>query len=250
MAADIHLSIIHLYGDVLNTYGDWGNIAALMYRAAQRGIQVSVKTVSIGDSLHPGEADLFFFGGGQDAGQDVVSRDMARLKPVLQSDIEQGTALLSICGGYQLLGKYYTTSTGQQLEGLDILPVETVAGPVRMMHNVVVAVNPQLSIDRSQAATLVGFENHSGRTKLLGSATPLGRVLKGSGNNGSDGTEGVVYNHAIGTYLHGSCLPKNPHLADWLLAKALMRKYGQLDLKPLDDHLEWQAHRLAVGLKA
>jgi CobQ-like glutamine amidotransferase family enzyme len=119
-----------------------------------------------------------------------------------------------------------------------------------MMHNVVVAINPQLTINRRQSATLVGFENHSGQTKLLPGATPLGRVLKGSGNNGADGTEGVVFQHAVGTYLHGSCLPKNPHLADWLLEKALWRKYGQVPLESLDDELEWRAHRAAVGLKA
>ena len=117
------------------------------------------------------------------------------------------------------------------------------------MNNLVVAINPKLEISRNESATLVGFENHSGRTRLLEGAVPLGRVVKGNGNNGEDETEGVVYKSAIGTYLHGSCLPKNPHLADWLLARALVRRYGIVDLEPLDDTLEWQAHRMAVGLK-
>jgi CobQ-like glutamine amidotransferase family enzyme len=171
------------------------------------------------------------------------------LSEVLRHEVEHEVSLLAVCGGYQLLGKRYVTSVGQELPGADVLPVETVAGPIRMMHNVVVAINPQLSIDRQRAATLVGFENHSGATTLL-EAMPLGRVVKGSGNNGADGTEGVVYHHAVGTYLHGSCLPKNPHLADWLLLAALRRRYGEVALQPLDDSLEWQAHRAAVGLKA
>jgi CobQ-like glutamine amidotransferase family enzyme len=135
------------------------------------------------------------------------------------------------------------------LAGADILPVETIGEGQRFMNNIVVAVNPKLDISKSESATLVGFENHSGRTQLLENGMPLGRVVKGHGNNGRDGTEGVVYKSAIGTYLHGSCLPKNPHLADWLLRKSLERRYGQVDLDALDDEIEWQAHRVAVGLK-
>lgn len=244
------LHIVHLYGDVMNTYGDWGNIATLTYRAKKRGVEVVVQLVSLGDELKPGQADFIFFGGGQDAGQGVVAQDLGRLSPTIREDVENGTALLSICGGYQLLGSRYVTGSGEELPGANVLPVETIAGQTRMMHNMVVALNPQLDIDRSHGATLVGFENHSGQTKLLNGAISLGRVLKGSGNNGTDGTEGVVYKHAIGSYLHGSCLPKNPHLADWLLGAALRRKYSDIELEPLDDSLEWQAHQQAIGLKA
>jgi CobQ-like glutamine amidotransferase family enzyme len=159
-------------------------------------------------------------------------------------------AMLSVCGGYQLLGQYYQTADGQRLEGADVLPVWTVAGKQRMMHNLVVALNPQSTIDRKHVATLVGFENHSGQTFLTEGAMPLGRVIKGSGNNGQDGTEGVLFRKAIGTYLHGSCLPKNPHLADWLLGAALRHRYGEFDLSEIDDNLEWQAHALAASLKA
>lgn len=250
MAAENSLTIVHLYSDVMNIYGDWGNIATLAYRARRRGLAVEISSVGVGDSIDPDRADIIFFGGGQDVGQEIVAADLPRLKPILQPLVEDGAALLSICGGYQLLGQSYTTAAGQRLEGLGILPVDTIAGSTRMMHNVVVAINPQLDIDRSAASTLVGFENHSGKTQLQTGALSLGRVLKGSGNNGQDNTEGVVYKHAVGSYLHGSCLPKNPHLADWLLQKAIDRKFGHVALSPLDDQLEWQAHRLAVGLKA
>lgn len=245
----MHLRIAHLYADLMNIYGDWGNVATMMYRSQQRGITPEVTPVSLGDELRPGQFDFYFFGGGQDIGQELVAPDLLRITPVLKEEIESGAALLSICGGYQLLGRQYQTSDGQMLPGADILPVETVGEKQRLMNNLVVAVNPKLGIKKAEAATLVGFENHSGRTHILEDGMPLGRVVKGNGNNGKDGTEGVVYKAAIGTYLHGSCLPKNPHLADWLLAKALERRYGQVELEPLHDDLEWQAHRVAVGLK-
>jgi lipid II isoglutaminyl synthase (glutamine-hydrolysing) len=249
MNKTMRLRIAHLYADLMNIYGDWGNIVAISYRAKQRGIAVEVSPVSLGDELMAEQYDLYFFGGGQDVGQEIVAPDLMRIAPILKEEVETGAALLSICGGYQLLGKEYHTAAGEVLSGADILPISTEAGEQRMMNNLVVATNPKLDVDRSEAATLVGFENHSGRTSLLDGALPLGRVVKGNGNNGRDGTEGVVYKSAIGTYLHGSCLPKNPHLADWLLKRALYRRYGEVELAPLDDELEWQAHRLAAGLK-
>lgn len=245
----MHLRIAHLYADLMNIYGDWGNVAAMVYRAKQRGITPEITPISIGDNLRPGQFDFYFFGGGQDTGQELVAPDLLRIAPALKEEVNSGAALLSICGGYQLLGKQYQTMDGQMLPGADILPVETTGEKQRLMNNLVVAVNPKLDINKSEAATLVGFENHSGRTYILESGMALGRVVKGNGNNGHDGTEGVVYKAAIGTYLHGSCLPKNPHLADWLLARSLERRYGKVELEPLDDSLEWQAHRVAVGLK-
>jgi CobQ-like glutamine amidotransferase family enzyme len=244
------LRIAHLYGDLMNIYGDWGNILTLIYRAKQRQIAVEVQTVSVGYELKPGSFDLYFFGGGQDAGQEIVAPDLQRIAQTLKNDIDDGVALLSICGGYQLLGHSYKTAEGVELPGAGVLPVTTESGPQRMMQNVTVALNPQLDIERSHSATLVGFENHSGRTRLLENAIALGRVIRGDGNNGEDGTEGVVMRHAVGSYLHGSCLPKNPHLADWLLTKALSRRYREVDLQPLDDSLEWHAHHRAALLKA
>lgn len=246
----MELVITHLYGTIMNTYGDVGNILALRYRAERRGIEVKVRVLDQHKDLKPESTDLYFFGGGQDAGQETVAKDLPNIASIVTAEVESGVPLLSICGGYQLLGKSYTAGNGRTLPGIGLLPVETMAGDARMMHNMVVAINPQLPIDRRLSATLVGFENHSGITRLLPGAFPLGRVLKGSGNNGSDGTEGVVYKNAVGTYLHGSCLPKNPHLADWLLSKALEKKYGPIELKPLDDSLEWMAHRRAINLHA
>ncbi len=245
----MHIRIAHLYPDLMNIYGDWGNIASLVYRAKQRGITPEVIPLSLGDNLRLGQFDFYFFGGGQDIGQELVAPDLLRIAPQLKEEVESGAAVLAICGGYQLLGRQYQTSDGQTLPGANILPVETIAEKQRFMNNLVVAINPKLEINKTEAATLVGFENHSGRTHILQPGLSLGRVVKGNGNNGRDGTEGVVHKAAIGTYLHGSFLPKNPHVADWLLAKALERRYGKVELEPLDDTLEWQAHRVAVGLK-
>ena len=246
----MELKIAHLYGDIMNVYGDSGNIATLLYRARARQIAVSVTVLSVGDALAAEEYDLYFFGGGQDAGQEIVAADLARITPVLRAEVERGCALLSVCGGYQLLGQSYETSLGHVLPGASILPVNTLNGPTRLMQNVVIALAPSLDINRDQSGLAVGFENHSGRTTLTTGATPLGRVIVGGGNNGLDGTEGVLYRHAIGTYLHGSCLPKNPHLADWLLTKALLAHYGPVVLLPLDDAYEWAAHRRASEFSA
>jgi CobQ-like glutamine amidotransferase family enzyme len=245
----VRIRIGHLYGDIMNTYGDWGNIVALTYRAQQRGIAISVANISMGDQFDADDYDCFFFGGGQDQGQEIVATDLPRIQESIKAAIERGVPLLAVCGGYQLLGTHYATTTGTDIPGAAILPVDTVAGNQRMMHNLVVAINPVMTIDRSQGATLVGFENHSGQTHLHEGTQALGRVIKGSGNNGQDQTEGVLYKHAIGTYLHGSCLPKNPHLADWLLGKALQSRNIEFTLDPLDDVLEWRAHRTAAALK-
>ncbi len=243
------LRIAHLYADLMNIYGDWGNIASLVYRATRRGFEVKVDAVSIGDDLKSNTYNFYFFGGGQDAGQMAVAHDLPRLASIIKDDIDNGAALLSICGGYQLLGQSYSASDGSSMPGISLLPVTTVAHKQRFMNNSVIAINPNLDIDRQQSSTLVGFENHSGRTELLPEAQALGRVIKGNGNNGHDSSEGVVYKHAIGTYLHGSCLPKNPHLADWLLYKALTKDGHQIELEPLDDQVEWQAHHAAAKLK-
>lgn len=245
----MQIRIGHLYGQIMNTYGDWGNIAALLYRCRQRGIAVEVTKIGLGDDIKPKQYDLLFFGGGQDSGQAAVAPDLQRLTQVLRDEVEDGIALMSVCGGYQLLGQSYVTAGDESVPGIGVLPVDTKATGRRMMNNIVVAVNPKLDIDRSESTTLVGFENHSGQTVLEEGATALGRVVKGNGNNGSDGTEGVIYKSAIGTYLHGSCLPKNPHLTDWLIKKSLKRRYGEVELIALDDTIEWRAHRIAVGLK-
>lgn len=234
------LTIGYLYGDLMNIYGDTGNIIALKKRAEWRGIDVVIKMFSIGNKLKKEEVDLFFFGGGQDQQQELVARDLVvSVKgKVIKQEIERGVPLLSICGGYQLLGEYYKPHKGPRLPGVGLFPAYTVASFDRMIGNIII---------ESMFGKLVGFENHSGKTYLKKGAIPLGMVEKGFGNNGKDKTEGCLYKNAIGCYMHGSLLPKNPKLADWFLKKAFEVKYGKMiELEPLDDTLELQAHQKAV----
>lgn len=234
------LKIVHLYPDLMSVYGDRGNVLALARRAEWRDFQVTVESVSIGDRLDPRDVDLFFFGGGQDREQAVISPDFVAEKGEAVSEaVEQGAAVLSVCGGYQLLGRSYTTVSGQELPGAGLFDVRSVPGPKRHIGNILV----DSSLGGARRS-LVGFENHSGRTYLGHGVAPLGRVVVGAGNNGEDGTEGVVYKNAIGCYMHGSLLPKNPWLADLLLAAALRHRYqADVPLRPLDDRLEDEAHR-------
>lgn len=234
------LRIAHLYPDLMSVYGDRGNVLTLRRRAEWRGYVVEVKELSLGDSLDPGEVDLIFFGGGQDREQEVVSPDFLSQKGhAVREAIENGVALLSVCGGYQLLGVSYTTVDGQELPGAGLFDVRSVPGPRRHIGNVLIESNLA-----GEPRTLVGFENHSGRTYLGEGVKPLGKALVGAGNNGEDGTEGAVYKGAIGCYLHGSLLPKNPWLADLLLRNALRhRLQDDVELAPLDDTLEEQAHQ-------
>jgi CobQ-like glutamine amidotransferase family enzyme len=236
----VKLKIVHLYPDLMSVYGDRGNILALARRAEWRGIEVEVEGVSVGDRLDAADVDLFFFGGGQDREQAVVSHDFVAEKgPAVKEAVEGGAALLAVCGGYQLLGQTYTTFDGKELPGASLFNVRSVPGSKRHIGNILV--ETQLDGERR---TLVGFENHSGRTYLGPGVKPLGRVIVGAGNNGEDGNEGAVYRYAYGCYLHGSLLPKNPWFADHLLAAALRRRYGEdLALSPLDDRLEEQAHQ-------
>jgi CobQ-like glutamine amidotransferase family enzyme len=244
-AADMPpIRLVHLYPDLMSVYGDRGNVLTLVRRAEWRGIPITVRGVSVGDTLEEADADLIFFGGGQDREQAVVSTDFLRYNgQSVRAAVEAGAALLSVCGGYQLLGKSYTTVDGQQLPGAGLFDVRSVPGPRRHIGNVLIAI--QLD---GQPRTLVGFENHSGRTYLGRGVRPLGHVIVGAGNNGEDATEGAVHLGAIGCYLHGSLLPKNPWLADRLLAHALSYRLGQpVHLEPLDDRLEEEAHHAAAA---
>jgi lipid II isoglutaminyl synthase (glutamine-hydrolysing) len=238
------LRLVHLYPDLMNVYGDRGNVLALVRRAEWRGFHVDVREVGVGDTLDPEDMDLVFFGGGQDREQTVVSEDFVAQKgEAVKQAVENGAALLSVCGGYQLLGASYTTVDGQQLPGAGLFDVRSLPGPKRHIGNVLV--ETELG---GQARTLVGFENHSGRTYLGAGAKPLGRTVVGAGNNGEDHTEGAVYKGAIGCYLHGSLLPKNPWLADHLLATALRHRTGEaVELAKLDDRLEEDAHRAVAA---
>ncbi|NFK79558.1 glutamine amidotransferase [Clostridium botulinum] len=237
----MELNICHLYPDLLNVYGDIGNILVLKYRAQQRGIKINVSNVSIKDSFPIDKYDIALFGGGQDYEQSIVSKDMVETKKDdLTKYIEKGKVLLAICGGYQLLGKYYTTPEGEKLDGLDILDIYTEGGDIRFIGNTVIK-NEEFN------ETYVGFENHSGRT-YIGNLKPLGKVIAGYGNNGEDQEEGCIYKNTFCTYFHGSLLSKNPELADRLLSTALKNKYGdEIELEPLDDNLEFKAKEFIVN---
>lgn len=233
------IRLVHLYPDLMSVYGDRGNVLALVRRAEWRNIPIAVHELSVGETLNSSDVDLVFFGGGQDREQSVVSPDIIGQKgPAVREAVEGGAALLSVCGGYQLLGASYTTVDGLELPGAGLFDVRSVPGPRRHIGNVLIETTLP-----GETRTLVGFENHSGRTYLGGDMRPLGRVVVGAGNNGEDGTEGAVYLGAIGCYLHGSLLPKNPWLADWLLAQAVAHRVGTpVTLEPLDDTLEQEAH--------
>ncbi|HEX6548178.1 MAG TPA: glutamine amidotransferase [Candidatus Dormibacteraeota bacterium] len=227
-----------LYPDLMNIYGDRGNILTLLRRAEWRGFRARVLELPKGTVEGMDDVDVFFFGGGQDREQALVYDDLLEFKALpLGRAVAEGAAMLAVCGGYQLLGHYYQTAEGDRFPGIGLLDLHTEAGPTRHIGNVVVDTSLGLN-----PPTLVGFENHSGRTYLSDGLKPLGRVRVGAGNNGQDGTEGVVEQTVFGTYLHGSLLPKNPQLADLIIGTALRRR-GISDLEPLDDRLELDAHR-------
>ena len=237
--APARVKIAWLYGQRMNIYGDRGNVIALAQRARWRGIEPEVIEIGLGDPI-PDDLDIFFFGGGQDDEQIAVSRDLAGAKgEALRAAVDGGAALLAICGGYQLLGHEYRPYNAEPLPGIGLFDVTSEAGPERFIGNVV--------IDTEPWGTLVGFENHSGLTWLGDRAEPMGRVRIGRGNNGKDGTEGARYRNAVGCYLHGALLPKNPNLADWLLQAGLNRRheFGVI-LTTLGDEVERAAHESAV----
>ena len=232
------LRIGHLYPDLMSIYGDKGNVIALSQRARWRGIAAEVRPYTVGEWGEPEWPDVWFFGGGQDQGQDLVGADLAgRNGESLRKSVASGAAIFSVCGGYQLLGTEYVPEVGAAIPGAGILDVTTRAGRKRFVGNLVVD---------SADGPLVGFENHSGRTYLGPRAVPLGSVVVGNGNNGEDKTEGAIQGKVIGCYLHGSCLPKNPWLADRLLQWALERRHTDVKLARLDDEAELAARTQAT----
>ena len=235
--------VLHLYPDHMNLYGDRGNVIALVHRGASRGITVDVINGAPDSKISWGEIDLVFMGGGEDSHQSRIAEDFLYRSLELTQRLDDGIPMLAICGAYQLLGHYYRTVDGKKLPGVGYLDVTTEPGRPRAIGDVVcetrLAVTPR---------TLVGFENHGGRTFLGTDANPLATILRGQGNNGQDHTEGAVKNHAIGTYLHGSLLPKNPHLTDLLLSWAVDPS-GATQLEPIDMALELKAHEVILGRK-
>lgn len=226
--------IAHLYPDMLNLYGDRGNIIALTERMKARNIDVTVDAVTMGRSFNADDYDILFIGGGQDFEQDVLLDDLKKGKDEqISKAINNGIAMLAICGGYQMLGKYYKTYDGKMLEYIGAIDFYTEGKEERMIGN--------FAFKTKEGIEVVGFENHSGRTYLGKDTEPLGKMIKGYGNNGEDGTEGVRFKNTFGTYSHGPVLPKNPQLTDLIISKALENKYGSAQLITLDDTLEAKA---------
>ena len=236
----MELNICPLYPDILNLYGDRGNIITMKRRLEGRGIKVNIDECSIGQPLNADKYDIFFIGGGQDFEQEVLLRDLSSGKAQdIRTAVEEEKTFLAICGGYQMLGEYYKTWDGVQLDFIGAIGVHTIGAKERMIGNYMFRTTPE-----SGDTVVVGFENHSGKTYLSEQVAPLGMMLSGNGNNGEDKTEGARYKNVFGTYSHGSLLPKNPVLCDFILQTALNHRYdGAEPLAPLDDTLELNAHR-------
>ncbi len=243
MTALQEITVGHLYPSYLNIYADRGNIAVLAARAAWRGVELDVRTIGPNEPTPPG-VDLFYVGGGQDREQALIAPDLASRGPALAEAIAGGATALAVCGGYQLLGRFYRDRGGEELPGAGVFPLHTVAGERRMIGDVLL----ECELEPGARQTLAGFENHAGRTILAAGAEPLGRVVAGFGNDSESGYEGCRVDRAIGTYLHGPLLPRNPWLADWLLAQALAHRTGEAPLlDPLPDDLEADAHAVAAA---
>ncbi len=237
----MNIRIAHIYPDMLNLYGDRGNIVVLTRRMELRGISVHTDLITMSRSFNADDYDLLFIGGGQDFEQDVLLDDLKKGKDTqIKKAVDSGIVVLAICGGYQMLGKYYKTYDGKVLDYIGALDFYTEGREDRMIGN--------YAFKTSEGFEIAGFENHSGRTYLGSGVKPLGKIIKGYGNNGEDSTEGVRYKNTFGTYSHGPVLPKNPQFADLLISKALQRKYGVLQLPPLNDDFERKAHRQVMKL--
>lgn len=228
------ITIGHLYPDLLNLYGDRGNIACLMKRCQWRGIEAETIEFELGDTIDFTKLDIVLLGGGSDREQRIVCQKLQGIQTDFKEYVEDGGVVIAVCGGYQLLGKYYQTEEGM-IEGLHLVDLYTEQEEGRLIDNIVLK-------SGLFDMPVVGFENHGGRT-YINDNKPFGKVLCGAGNDGKSGYEGVVYKNVIGTYLHGPLLPKNPQVCDWLIARALERKYGDGVLEPLDDSQELEANQ-------
>jgi CobQ-like glutamine amidotransferase family enzyme len=236
--------MLWLYPEHMNIYADRGNIAVLERRCRWRGIGFRLDRAGPGDRVDPDSHDLLYIGGGQDRDQALVARDLVESKrEALAAAVADGAVMLAVCGGYQLLGRFYRDAAGVEQPGIGLLPLQTVAGARRMIGDVLLECT---WADR----TLAGFENHAGRTLLDRGAEPLGQVVAGFGNDGASGDEGCRYRRVYGTYLHGPLLPRNPWFADRLLAEALAHADGTgdvVELSALEDELEREAHEVSAA---
>lgn len=231
------LTILQLYPRDMNIYGDWGNALTLKRRAEWHGYDVELAEYNPGDNF-PANVDIIVGGGGQDSGQAKIKDDLPRIAPQLHELAADGAPMLVICGLYQLFGRFFKTKDGIVIPGIGIFNSETHGGPERLIGNIVT--------ESDEFGQIVGYENHSGLTYLSGDTQPLARVIRGAGNNGQDEFEGARVHNVIGSYLHGSLLPKNPRLADWLLATAAGRKYGEFEPSVIDDSFAEKARQVAM----
>ena len=234
------LTVAHLYPDLLNLYGDRGNVMAFVRRCRWRNIPVQVKEVNIGEPMNLEEVDFLFLGGGSDREQTLLTKDLESRAKALQETIEEDLVLLAICGGYQMLGRYYRTHEGEEIPGLGILDFYTEAGPKRLIGNVAV----EITLD-DKVIKATGFENHSGQT-FLGDIKPFGKVLAGFGNNGRDSQEGARYKNVFCTYMHGPLLPKNTVITDYLISLGLKRRGITTELETLEDSFEERANNVML----
>lgn len=231
------LHIVQLYPRDMNIYGDWGNVLTVMRRAQWHGYDTVLHEYNPGDRF-PTEADIIIGGGGQDAGQDTIQADLLKIGPQLHKLAQADTPMLVICGLYQMFGNFFRTKDGHEIKGIGLFNLETHGGPERMIGNIVTQ-SPEFG-------DIIGYENHSGQTFLASGVQPLGKVIKGAGNNGQDEYEGARVRNVIGSYLHGSLLPKNPAIADWLIEKAASKKYGEFTPTVIDDRFAREARRVAL----
>lgn len=229
------IHILHLYPNELNTYGDHGNRLAVMKRLAWHGYEPDVHYHHPGNNL-PRAVDLVIGGGGQDSAQEDVQLDILRIGDSLRHFAEAGVPMLTICGTYQLFGHRFVTHRGQEVKGISVFDMETIGGDRRMIGNVMI---------RTEFGVLFGFENHSGQTFLGEKQVPLGKVLRGNGNNGRDKTEGARALNVFGTYLHGPVLPNNPAFCDGLIRLAVTNRFGEFEPKKIDDALAEAARAAA-----
>lgn len=231
------LTLMQLYPRDMNIYGDWGNVLTIMRRAQWHGYDVKLIEYNPGDTF-PDDVDIMVGGGGQDSGQDTIQTDLLAMSDRLHSLANRGVPMLMICGLYQLFGNFFKTQDGHVIKGIGLLDIETHAGPERLSGNIIT--------QSAEFGQIIGYENHSGQTFLGKGVQPLGKVIKGAGNTGQDDTEGVRYRNIIASYLHGSLLPKNPAIADWLIEQAVMNKYGEFTPTVIDDRFAERARAIAL----
>ncbi len=231
------ITILQLYPRDMNIYGDWGNVLVLKRRVQWHGYTPRLLEYNPGDPF-PEDVDIIVGGGGQDSGQDIIQNDLLAIRHKLHDLAEADTPMLMICGLYQLFGKFFKAQDGHIIEGIGLLNIETHAGPERLTGNII--------IKSAEFGDIIGYENHSGQTFLGSNVQSLGQVIKGAGNNGQDATEGALYRNIIASYMHGSLLPKNPLIADFLIEKAVTKKYGDFKPTVIDDRFAELARQVAI----